>query len=392
MRIPDRITTGIAYHWIRRVVGVSATLAIVSILVGVTTRPTFGGGGSLLPNATITASPNPVFINPISQAPKAVSLSWNTGNPNLSGQINIGQCGGQTVGNANPTGTASYDVTLGGSYLFVLCDPSGNVLITTTVTSENELRLGLPTATPAASNVQLNPAIVRNSWNASADQIGGAYCNLPSYPGEGLPDVGTAPQPIDPSAVTNESAVVFGYAHHYDPGSQPAPCGGWNVVVYRGAVGFDMGRVNSFIQAHGLKSATLEFSLIPDQGSTPNGDLGCLSQIQVSDNSWDKPESQYILNNASFNGLTGGSEHTQYPQVSDLAKEAGSGPYTPNLGVADAMTVDVTSLVTLQAAFGGQPNMHFIFVGSVESLSEPNDNNECMTIFGNFLLNLVPDH
>jgi hypothetical protein len=448
----------------------------------------------LLPNATLTASPNPVLISPTSQVPKAVSLAWNTGNANLSGQINIGQCGGQTIGAARPSGTATYTVKPAQTYLFLLCDPSRNVLVTTSVVTQYELALppsvptpsptpqGQPTPScnnpsciyeslsaapnpvviqppstqgtvlltwafagpnaqvfvgncngqtvgspgstgnatytvyqsqsttfvlcdtslsgfyqtasvtvstqlPQSSDLKLYPNEVRTGYDGNADYnmaIGCGHSDV--FSGYDLPQ---GPSPVNPDAVTSADEIAVGYYVFNVPGTPPVACWSWGAAYYRGAVGFDMGQVNSFIQAHGLKNATLAFNQISGQGSSSGPSSGpgadCVRQIQVNDDSWNQPETNFVASAAwAGNSATIAGGILQTPPFHNDQNESQTDP--------GALTVDLTAILALESSFSSQPNMHFVFIGYNESLSQPSDTSQCVAIFGNFTLDLQPAH
>jgi hypothetical protein len=164
-----------------------------------------------------------------------------------------------------------------------------------------------------------------------------------------------------PDITTSFPNIAVGFEHYNDPGTQPFPCWNWTDTFYRGAVQFDWKQVNNYVNAHGIKSATLTYS-------ASQGNVYCVAEIQEN--------SDNVAGYSPFpNVIPGGQSLTPAPKLS-----------------GSNASVDLAGVIAFGEIWGGiDPYMHFVFIGADESLSEQ-DNNTCNAVLGNFVLTIVPEH
>jgi hypothetical protein len=221
--------------------------------------------------------------------------------------------------------------------------------------------IGAVTPTPPAKPQPLVIPATRfdTSYSVYTHASQNFYCNIPA-PGQGLSstgtggDLGTGPTPPE---------IGVGYMHSYDPGQDPFPCDFTDNAFYRGAVQFQMNKVNQFVQAHGLKKATLSYSV-------DSGYPGCISEIDITS-----------------------ADPWRDPNHPDEVAGGGIKLTAPQDAINGSFSVDVTGWIAVEAAAGtsGSPNMHFVFIGINEDQTVQ-ENKSCETVLGEFQLTLVADH
>lgn len=166
-------------------------------------------------------------------------------------------------------------------------------------------------------------------------------------------------------------ALLVGYSHSYDAGTQPLPC--WQVVdyAYRSAVKFDL----SPLSGRKIWKATL--TMVVANGWTDfNHDnrvnVSCASQIMYATSDW-----------SGAKDLIDGDPYLDMPNGTPNAS-ANTG--TVSISGGRNVSIDVTDAVRRWKI--GQPNFGFVFRGPRENY--PNSNEECASEYGN--LNLRVDY
>lgn len=339
------------------ILGLGAALAIAGGAMA-----SQGASASVL----LKAIPNPVTV--ASGASSATtSISWDTGGPHVLAQLIQEPGGSQLVNAGAETGSVQATVYCNKTNTFTLKDwVVGTTLATMTVDVNGCSSSGggggvvVPGPNPCIllpggcnpapklpANLVLSPNASWYSYKSHHEENDPFYCFQTNGYG--------------PDLTTSFPNAAVGFEHYNDPGTQPFPCWNWTDTFYRGAVQFDWNQVNSYVQAHGIKSATLTYS-------ASQGSVSCVSQIQ--ENSDD-----VATYNPFPDVLPGGSSLTPAPQ-----------------NVSGGASVDLAGVLAFGQIFGGiDPHMHFVFIGKDESLSEQ-DNNVCNAVLGNFKLTVAPDH
>lgn len=161
----------------------------------------------------------------------------------------------------------------------------------------------------------------------------------------------------DPGLTADDSTIV-GYAHRYDPGTQPCPCWWYVNCAYRGYVGFDV----SALKQTGIVSATLKWepSTQLSLGDTAANVGNCIAKIYQATEPWQK-------------------ERTTAGEDLGWAFTGEANPKPGEINVSQT----VRSWLN-----GTQPNYGFFFVGPNENVHEKN-NNSCLTTMYNLRLEAI---
>jgi hypothetical protein len=207
------------------------------------------------------------------------------------------------------------------------------------------------------------PALIfrDTSYNHYYHTSNNSWC-VGSLSSHGLgPDIDTGPLNAPGSG-----KLAVGFAHYFDPGTDPFPCPEQAATYYRGGVAFDMNALSNFVKTNGLKSVSLEFRLDSGNGS-------CIDHIGVDSDVWE-----------NLRGSTGDMPDDGglqlHPNVFPLSSGALQGE------------VAVTAPIALSIAFGGgtaNPHLHFVFVGTNENIYAQ-DNNMCDSIISTMFLVVTP--
>ena len=175
--------------------------------------------------------------------------------------------------------------------------------------------------------------------------------------------------PPDLSAIGGQSELAYGYEHYYDPGTNPLPCWASHDWYMRGGVGFDMDAATQFLNAHGIASAVLQWSVV-------DGQPGCTLTVYVSSDTWEsQTPGAYPYTNSNSPMLALGSSITPGPQ-----------------GSGTSWSLAVGDVLKLSDLLGGRisPHLHFVFKGGDETFNH--DNNTCWQVAGQLTLTLTGSH
>jgi hypothetical protein len=184
--------------------------------------------------------------------------------------------------------------------------------------------------------------------------------------------------------------IAVGYTHSDTTGGL---CSDLSDDIARGGVGFDMGQVSAFEQAHGVKTATLQFAAtgsnlvdacIPNDPASPACVYSCIGQIVSSgDPAW-----QSLSVGPNQVASQGGGYEISEPEGIDLLSDGGLNvPSIENPGGWQAR-VDVTAAVKLGYV---NPALHFVFEGNDETVNN-SDGHACEVTLGSLTLTLTPEH
>jgi hypothetical protein len=180
--------------------------------------------------------------------------------------------------------------------------------------------------------------------------------------------------------------ISVGFSHSGDGGW---PCDYLFDYISRGGVGFDIGKVIAYIQAHGAQSVTLGFTAEDNGDSGLPINLSCIGQIVSAGDAWES------LSTGPWTILgSGGGWQLDAQNGIDLVPDSGSqvqfGFLGPQANSPVQVAVDVSGPVELAAVFNGQ-HQHFVFVGNDESHNNSGGNSCELTLDG-FSLTITPNH
>lgn len=155
-------------------------------------------------------------------------------------------------------------------------------------------------------------------------------------------------------------SLLVGYDHAYDPGTRPLRCSRSLIHVYRSAVQFDLGEVQSHAPRVFVTSAMLHYNPRPD----PAVGRQCADSLLLATENWQVP---------GYKTLPPGD---LYSSLSSSGPACGLG----------GCSVDVTSAVRNWVS-GAEPAFGFVLKGENEA-TDSRDNDQCLTRYSDISLSV----
>jgi len=309
--------------------------------------------------AYLRADHNPVIVQP-RQTSSTFTLSWSSGTATVPAlYVNYGGLD-QPVPINTATGTVVEQAIIGVTSTYKLYASS----------TKAQLLASLPVSAAFAMTVVVNPnrpptpvgdfaptGVVTRFQNGE-DYNGAIYCGLSvrGFAGSLNPPPG---------------AVNVGYENYWDPGSDPFPCWEGEDTFWRAGLQFDQDVLKSYVQAHGLVTATLRFRMTGSQFSC----LARLDQATQDMTGWVPDAGGVIPSDGAGMNIPVGplASINQWP-----FKESVDGHFE----------IDVTSMVRPWVAYADSVGYGFVLVSGDESL--PRNNVSCTSVYTDFQLALTP--
>lgn len=172
-----------------------------------------------------------------------------------------------------------------------------------------------------------------------------------------------------------------GYGHYFDPGSDPRPCSVKIDDFQRGGVRFDMARALAYANEHGIKAATLSFRLKDSRVDKTGNDaaISCLDRIEVSNELW------WTWAPNSHDTIPSGPMSISVPHGNLRGTQTNDGA---RMNPDGSFAVDVRAILALQLGFGSPTATgSWVLIGEDESF--PQNNEDCLSSYGDFTLTLT---
>ena len=312
--------------------------------------------------AYLRADHNPVIVQP-RQTTGNFTLSWSSGTAIVPAlYVNYGGLD-QSVPITAATGTLVEQAIIGVTSTYKLYASSAKA----------QLLASLPVSAALAMTVIVNPNRPPTAPTPSGDfaptgvvtrfQDGEAYNNA-IYCGLSVRGIAGSLNPPP-------GAVNVGYENYWDPGSDPFPCWEGEDTFWRAGLQFDQDLLKSYVQAHGLVTATLRFRMTGSQFSC----LARLDQATQDMTGWVPDAGGVILSDGAGMNIPVGplASINQWP-----FKESADGHFE----------IDVTSMVRPWVTYADSVGYGFVLVSGDESL--PRNNVSCTSVYTDFQLTLTP--
>lgn len=339
------------------------------------------------PPPSLTIDPSPVVFR-LGQQTVTIHLTWSTGDdavtaPNLChnyGGLDVsctplhGATGGTDL--TIPTSTQAYTLKLKRT---AEPAPDQDVLAAAQLT----WKVDDPSALSHPSNFEpqalvLKPVTTLTTLKQDDVEDEPWYCSIP-VPGKGVNLIGR-----DSTPNQYPGGVQIGYTHSFDPGTDPLPCSVKIDDFERGGVRFDMAQALVFANEHGIKEATLSFRLKTsylDHSDTSDATISCLDRIEVASDQW------WTWAPNSHDTIPSGPISITVPHGNLRGTRTDDGA---RMNPDGSFAVDVRAILAQQLT-ADRPTAtgSWVLIGEDESF--PQNNDVCISGYGDFTLTLIPE-
>lgn len=309
--------------------------------------------------AYLRADHNPVIVQP-RQTSGTFTLSWSSGTASIPAlYVNYGGLD-QPVPITTATGTVAEQALIGVTSTYKLYTSSTKVqlLASLPVSAAVAMTMIVNRIPPPTASGTFTPTGVVTRFQDGETYNDAIYCGL-------------SVRGIAGSLSPPPGAVDVGYENYWDPGSDPFPCWEGEDTFWRAGMQFDQGVLKSYVQAHGLVTATLRFRMTGSQFSC----LARLDQATQDMTDWVPDAGGVIPSDGAGMNIPVGmlANIDQWP-----FKESADGHFE----------IDVTNMVRPWVTYADSVGYGFVLVSGDESL--PRNNVSCTSVYTDFQLELAP--